>query len=172
MNTQLQHDPKTKQQLKDALYAVLYDPVQRQFQRRKEAIIGQNTLLGQYAHNSFAYKGTLYSADQNKPPRKANRLLPQMVPAMEAYLGELKALNEQEVPYVLGYINQVLNASNDFDDYLRLLPESLHNVIRQFQASCPCHNHNLPEETVQEFRQRNAASLNLMRQRMAINLII
>ena len=168
----LQHDPRTKQQIKEALYDFLYTPVEKQFKLRLDTLIIQNTLLGGHRHKSFSYKGVTYNCDVTHPPRKMNRLLPQLQPAMDEYLNELKLLNETELPFVIGFINQVLNASNDLGDYLRLLPESVHFPVERLLATCPCKMQNLSEETVAEFRKKNEASLQLMKQRLAINLII
>lgn len=171
MDHQLQHDPRTKQQIKDALYAFLYDPVQKQYKNHLDSIIIKNTQLGGYSHKSFVYKGALYKVDDSLAPRKSNRLLPQMQPQMNDYLKEIKYLNEQEVPYVLGFINQVLNSSNDFHDYLRLLPESVHSPLQKMIATCPCHNKHLPDTVVTELRTQNQSSIDLMKARMVKNLI-
>ena len=59
----LEHDPRTKQQIKDALYAYLYAPVTKQFRSRIETLIARNTILGGYSHKHYVYKGTIYNAD-------------------------------------------------------------------------------------------------------------
>jgi hypothetical protein len=169
---QLQHDPRTKQLIKDMLYDFLYVPVSNQFQRRLDVLIVKNTLLGGHSHKSFNYKGVLYSTDNGVPPRKANRLLPQLKPSMDEYLADLKQVNEQEVPFVIGFINQVLNSSNNLSDYLRILPESVHYPLEKLIARCPCRENKLNDDTVKQLREKNKASIDMMKARMVTNLII
>lgn len=168
----LQHDPRTKQQIKDMLYSFLYEPVQRQFKCRLDTLITRNTVISGASHRSFTYKGQLYSNDPSPPPRKLNRLVPQLAFDMDNYLHDLKVLNEREVPYVLGFINQVLNSSNDLHDYLRILPSSLHPPIQALIDSCPCRTKRLTDEQVHEMQSKNQQSINLVKQRMVTNLLI
>lgn len=168
----LQHDPRTKQQIKDMLYAFLYEPVQKQFKARLDSLIQRNTVVLGASHTSFTYKGNFYSNDPKAPPRKLNRLVPQLAAEMDSYLHDLKQLNDQEVLYVLGFINQVLNASNDLHDYLRVLPSSLHQPIQHLIASCPCRTKRLTEEQVQEIQAKNQHYIHLVKQRMVTNLLI
>lgn len=172
MTEQLQHDPRTKQQIKDVLYDILYTPIQKQFKQRLEQITVKNAVLGGYNHKSFMYKSVLYNCDNNVLPRKMNRLVIQLQPAMNEYLKELKQLNEKELPYVLGYINQVLNSSNELHDYLRLLPPSVHHPIQGLINTRPCRGKKLPDETVALLKEKNLVSVQLMKNRMVTNLLI
>lgn len=167
----LQYDPRTKQQIKDELYNYLYTPVEEQFKRRLLTLINRNTLLGGFSHNSFHYKGEFYNAEQSTHTYKWNRLLPALKPEMDSYLKDLKALNEEEIPYVIGFINQVLNASNDLNDYLRLLPQSVHLPIKKIIDECPCRHKQLSAEKVLEIQKQNQVSIDLMKQRQVINLL-
>lgn len=169
---QLQHDPRTKQLIKDTLYEFLYRPIENQFKNRLEVLIVRNTLLGGYSHKSFNYKGVLYSSDNGAPPRKSNRLMLQLKPAMDEYLFDLKQLNERELPFVIGFINQVLNASNDLQDYLHIFPESIHQPLEKLIATCPCQAKQLSDEKIVELREKNRASINMMKARMVTNLLI
>lgn len=172
MAEQLQHDPRTKQQIKDVLYELLYTPIQKQFKQRLKQITVENAVLAGYTHNSFMYKNVLYNCDTNVLPRKMNRLVVQLQPAMNEYLKELKQLNEKELPYVLGFINQVLNSSNELHDYLRLLPPSVHYPIQGLINTCPCLGKKLTEETVALLQEKNLGPIQLMKNRMVTNLLI
>lgn len=168
---QLQHDPRSKSQIKDALYAFLYDPIQKQFKGRIDTLIVRNAILGGYTHRHFVYKGELYNSEITHPPVKKNRLLAQLRPDVDAYLKDLEALND-ELPYVLGFINQVLNASNDLKDYLRLFPDSIHHPINHLIATCPCRTVQLSEEKIVQLKANNKESINLMKKRLVTNLLI
>ena len=172
MSEVLQHDPRTKSQIKELLYAFLYEPVQRQFKTRLDSLIIRNTAIAMVSHQSFTYRGNLYTIDTSPVPRKLTRLVPQLHADMDAYLAELKQLNDKEVPYVMGFINQVLNASNDLHDYLRLLPASVHQPIQNLIATCPCCTKRLSDDEVQKIQAKNQQSIDLVKQRMVTNLLI
>lgn len=167
------HDPRTKQQLKDAIYNHLYEPVKRSYNHKLQRIIRDNSRILRSPYESFTYRGQIYVIDAKATmPRKMNRLVPALQPLMEAYLAEVKQLNDQEVPFVMGFVNQVLNASNTFEDYLRLLPESIHGPIRAMQAACPCRTVKLTEEDIRAIQERNQLSIDLMKQRQVKNLLL
>jgi hypothetical protein len=171
METQLQHDPRTKQQIKDGLYEYIYAPVERKMKAQLEAIITKNCVLQTAGHRSFSYKSILYVSDTSPPPRKATRLHKTLHPYMDVYLQELKHLNETETPYVLGAITSILNSSNDLCDYLAVLPDSIHTPIKRFIASCPCRSKHLTEEEVLDLQRKNAQPLQLIKNRLITNLI-
>lgn len=172
MEETLQHDPRTKQMIKDLLYSFLYSRVQQQFKQRLDTLITRNTVILGATHKSFIYKGIVYSCDSERMPRRMNRLAIQLIPDMDDYLADLKQLNDHELPFVLGFINQVLNASNDLHDYLRILPQSVHQPIEQLIATCPCRAKHLTDEDVNAIQTKNQQSIALMKQRMVTNLLI
>ena len=172
MSEVLQHDPRTKSQIKDMLCNFLYEPVRKQFKHRLDTLISRNTAIIGASHQSFTYRGNLYNNDPAPVPRKLNRLVPQLVPEMESYLADLNLVNSKEMPYVVGFINQVLNASNDLHDYLRILPASLHPPIQNLIATCPFRTKRLSDDEVQEMQTKNQQSIDLVKQRMVTNLLI
>lgn len=168
----LQHDPRTKQQIKDALYGMLYDPVHRSFKNRINDLIIRNTVIGGHSHKSFIYKGVFYDCDTDRPPLRKNRLATQLKPEMEEYLADLKALNEEEIPFVRGFIIQVLNASDSLTDYLKVFPESMHYPLQSLITSYPGHSPGLDETQVKQLKQKNEKAINLLKQRMVKNLLL
>lgn len=168
----LEHDPKTKLQIKDALYAFLYAPVTKQFKARIETLIARNTILGGYSHKHFVYKGIIYNGDTTTPPMKKNRLVVQLRDPMEEYLRDRDELNNVELPFVLGFINQVLNSSNSLSDYLKVLPEAVHAPIRELLTTCPCRMDVLGPDKAEQMKHKNQSSIDLMKQRLVLNLLI
>ncbi len=168
----IEHDPRTKQTIKDALYDFLYLPVQRQFKARIDTLITRNTVMGGYSHKHFVYKGVVYTAEATPAPIKKNRLQPGLRADMEDYLKDLHALNNSELPYVIGYLNQILNASNDLTDYLRALPESVHYPLKELMATCPCRSTSLSDEKIEALKTKNKDAIDKMKQRLARNLLI
>ena len=168
----LQHDPRTKQQVKNALYQFLYGPVQKRYLQQLHQILQQNTLLIKGSHASFIYKNVFYSNESTPPPRKMNRLHPSLVTVMEDYLKDMGVLNQQEMPYVIGFITQVLNASNAFEDYLKVFPSVLHPPLEKLIASYPCHNRKLTDKEVEKLQSLNSKQIDMIKQRLITNLII
>ena len=172
MTANLQHDPMTKQQIKDALYEFLYTPLLKQFQSRLDTIIAKNSVLLGNAERSLTYKGVVYQSNGASLPRNMNRLHKQMQPSMDDYVNDLKQLNSYEIPYVLGFISQVLNSSNNPQDYLLVLPPSVHPPVEQLIKTCPCRTKKLSLIDIQNLQIRNQLSINLMKQRQVLNLLI
>ena len=172
MEATLQHDPKTKQYIKDKIYSFIYSPIQEQLQRQLHTIIQKNCTVLCAGHTSFIYKGGYYSIDNSRPPRMINSLAKVLYPEMDTYLKEIKKLNTVELPYVLGFINQVLNASDDLQDYLRVFPEAIHKPLEQIINPCPCRSKHLSEEDVLLLQSRNKTPIDLMKQRLVINLLV
>ena len=172
MEERLSHDPRTKQTIKDTLYHHLYDPVLQQFNARLEQIVVRNAVMLGSAYHSFSYKGEKYSTGTGALPRRMDRLHKSLYPVMDEYLTDIKALNDHEVPHVLGYINQVLNNSNELHDYLKMLPASIHRPIEELIATYPCRTVGLSTESIQSLKERNQSAIDLVKYRLMVNLLI
>ena len=172
MEERLHHAPHTKRQIKDALYHHLYSPILKQFSDRLEALVIRNALMLGSAHRAFSYKGISYTCSTDPMPRRMDRLNKALHPAMDAYLAELQVLNDQELPHVLGFINQVLNSSNELHDYLRLFPAAMHPPIADLIASCPCRTVGLSPLKVKALQTRNQATIDMVKHRLMINLLM
>ena len=172
MDEPLQHDPRTKQQIVDALHEFLYAPVLKQFQKRLDEIITKNGVFLNSADRCFTYKGKVYASQDADIPRVVNRLVKQLMPFMDEYIADERQLNTHELPYVLGFIRQVLNSSNNLHDYLHVLPSSVHRPVEQLIASCPCRSVKLTPEGIQELQKKNQVSIDLMKRRMVTNLLL
>ena len=171
--TQLHHDPRTKQQIKNCLYEYLYSPVQRKMNKRIKEIIVANSKAQASSQTGFMYRNEYYCIDEKAiPPRRKIRLLDSLKPKMEEHLQETKHLNEYEIPYVLGFINQVLNSSDDMQDYLKVFPTPLHPPLQKMIDSCPCSNSKLTPETADEMAKRNEVPINLIKSRLVLNLLL
>lgn len=167
----LLHDPRTKQQIKEALYEFLYGPLNKAFKARLDIIIIKNTIATRSGHQAFIYKGVVYSIMAKGLPRRAARLADQFRQEMDDYLAELKEIQNTEVPYVLGFINMVLNSTNELHDYLRVLPDAVHRPITQLIATCPCRAKSLTAEEAEQMTNKNIAAIQLIKQRLVNNLL-
>lgn len=172
MSEPLQHDPRTKQQIRDEIYQYLYSGLLKHFQTRLDDIIAKNCVLVGNSDKAFTYKGETYVTEGTVAPRRCIRLNKNLFNHMDEYLKEVKYLNNYELPHVLGYIGAVLNSSNHLHDYIRLLPDSVHRPIEKLIVTCPCKSVRLTADNILEFQQRNKLSLDLMKQRMVHNLLL
>lgn len=167
----LLHDPRTKMQIKEALYEFLYGPLNKAFKARLDTIIIKNTIATHSGHQAFIYKGNVYAIHNQGLPRRAARLADQFRPEMDEYLAELKEIQNTEVPYVLGFINQVLNSTNELHDYLRILPDAVHRPITSLIATCPCRSKSLTAEEAELMTSKNKDAILLIKKRLVNNLL-
>ncbi len=106
------------------------------------------------------------------PFGKRNPLVATLRPMVDQYLLDRKKLNEEELPFVLGFINTALNSSNSFPDYLRLLPEAVHKPIQELAQTCTCCTANLSEARIEDITKRSQLSISMMKERVIRNLLI
>lgn len=170
MTDVLVHDPRVKQQIKEAIYQYIYGPIMLQFDKRLDDIIRKNTLICR-GDSAFSYKGEVHTAPLTVPPRKPNKLDGSLITEMDDYLKDRWNLNNYELPFVLSFINQVLNASNHLQDYLRVFPPAIHHPIEELVLACPCREPKLTKESILILQNKNAIPINLLKQRMVTNLI-
>lgn len=171
MTHTIQHDPRTKNQIKEGISDYLYTPAKKQFNAKVAALIVKNSLLLGNAEQSFIYKGEKYQYGNAPLPRKMNRLVRELQPTMDSYLQEIADLNNHELPHVIGFISQVLNASNDLQDYLRVFPEAIHPPIQEIIANYPCRTTKLSLSDIEALKKKNSVAIDLIKQRLVINLI-
>lgn len=172
MDDTIQYDPRTKQQIKDLLYSHLYSPVEKASKAKLNGLILRNSSLMSNSRIGFTHKGAIYSMDDSNSIRNTNRLHPSLHKEMNDYLEEVTTLNTKELPYVIGFITNVLNSSNSLQDYLSVLPNSVHGPINKFVAACPCRKCQLSEEEAKQLIDNNQTPIALMKQRMLLNLLI
>lgn len=172
MDDTIQYDPRTKQQIKELLYKQLYSPVEKASKDKLSGLILRNSSIMGNSRTSFTYKGVVHSIEDSPSYRNSNRLHQSLYLDMNEYLKEVTQLNTMELPFVIGFINNVLNASNSLQDYLNVLPSSVHEPIRQLVTQCPCRSCQLSLEEVQKLIDTNKRPIALMKQRMVLNLLI
>ena len=155
-----------KQITKDALHAFLFEPVNTSLKKQLEHVVYRNCVVCHYTHRSVTYKGVVYNFDTEAPPRRWNRLTAELRPTMDKIIQETEELANYEVPYVMGYITQVLNSSEYFADYLALLPECVHPAFRKIL-------HTIPTPSLEPAKKVfNQKAVDLIKQRMVMNLLL
>lgn len=170
---QLSYDPRMKREIRDHLYQYLYSAVERKFNARLKEIVIQNSRLKQSSADAFVYNNETFTAEPNTVRiRNVPLLDPRLHSVMDDFLAEREELNAREMPFVLGFINETLNASDDLQDYMRIFPENLHPPLKEIVNKCLCRQARLSEERVKEIQERNARPMELMRQRLVYNIIM
>ena len=173
MTEELKYDPKSKQIIKNAMFNFLYQPLEVSTNKRLKTLIIKNSLLHGNNQHWVSYRNKEYATDSTKVrPRAMNRLKAELRPLMDEYLEDLVEINTVERPYVLGFINQTLNASSSLQDYLKIFPESMHKPLKHFIDTCGSRVGKLEPEMVASIKQRNQIPIELMKKRMVLNLLI
>jgi hypothetical protein len=172
MEERLQHDPHTKHRIKNLLYSFLYDAADAKRKKQLDDLITRNAFLLGNSIYSFRYKGNVYSMEGCANHRRVNNLALVLHPIMAEYLKELEELNTIELPYVIGFINQVLNSSNCLPDYLKVFPEAIHRPIQHLMDTCPCKACTLEQSSVESLKDKNKDTIYLIKQRLVTNLLI
>lgn len=171
MSEQLRYDPRSKKLIKDRLYQFLYAPVEEHFQKRLDTIIQKNSKLWGNAQRRMDYRGELYEVNKPGPAdRHVNRCHADIRPLMKDYLEDLNELNQTEIPYVVGYINKVLNKSESMADYKKLLPESVHAPLNIL--TFPCNTELLQPDQIKQLQENHHQAVMLMKKRMVENLLL
>ena len=176
-------NPHAKQIIRTNLLKLLYFHAFEGLDTELKKIIINNTLRQTYTHKSFTYKDSLYSCVSAIPPRIKNRLLPALRPDMDAYL-KSKAVLVKEEEAVSGFLTRMLNVSETLEDYLAILPETLHERVSKLVETIQCNSghssvspfdtplKSLTDNEVAFFKQKNQAYSDLIKNRMVLNLIV
>lgn len=171
------YDFVVKQHIKDVLYTHLYGSVDARYNASMDQLIERNSYECGNAQLAFVYDGQMVRHSQfvpkgSPPIHKTNPLASELVSPYLQLQAERNQLFTKELPYVMGYINQVLNISDSFDDYVALLPESLHNVLERLRSECPRLPQELQQSDLENLRGKNTSSIELLKQRLLSNLLM
>lgn len=173
MSTDLVYDPHTKTMIRDELYEHIYRPVREQFRKRLHTLITKNSALHGNTQAFMRFRNVVYHTDNpGQQPRVVNTCHKTLLPLMTEYADDLDKMNNEEVPYVLGFITAVLNSSNSLQDYLRLFPECIHKPVEDLIRRCGCRQTTLAPERVDEIRTNHQIPIEVLKQRMVMNLLL
>jgi hypothetical protein len=158
--------------IRTSIHEFLYGPVREYYQRELHELIDLNEQISQGVNEIFVYRGIRYAKKEFRHlPKHIPRLDPTLHDRMERYLAETKELNDVEVPLVMGYIQNVLNTSDQLQDYLALFPSAIHPPIQQVIDHCNCRGVNLTLAEAEKMIDTHAKSFDYIKQRMVFNLL-
>ena len=164
------YEPNLKYRIKGRIWEVLFTPVEKDLKKQLEVIASKNCHLQGLSHKSFLYKGMRFNADTTPPPLRSNYLAPSLKPDMEEYLSKVNEYRDHEENLITGYITMVLNLCTHPLDCLRLLPTGLHAHVADLLRTSP--ESDLDEGIVQEVLKNNQKPIQMIKERMALNLLL
>ena len=168
-NTLIGHNALINYSIRARINDSLYLPVDQDFKKRLKTIAEQNCRLLGVSHLSFSYKGVVFNADHTFPSRYSTRLHSSLYGAMSEYLHEKEQIDTYEKPIVLGGINHLLNSTNNIEDVLMVLPDSLHSDLGVcFRDTTKA---RLNQKKLEKLKETLKPAITLMKERMALNLL-
>jgi hypothetical protein len=165
------YDPRLRTVIKEQLFVTMYDTINQRLYKKINHLIEQNAIACNYIHRSFVFRNQLYQNDPAPPPRPSNRLHPTLLPIMASYIDEFNALNDEEIPFIQGYLARVLNAFKNLEDCLEFLPDTLKPVLLGFIAQYPTTSPRVSPDVLAKFKLENDQYLDKFKQYMVMNLI-
>lgn len=164
-------NPRLKLAIKERISQFLYSDPLTKLRKDLEYIITTNDQLSNKGHYMFTYRGVRYKWYENMPlvwgPLPLHQSLHKQ---MDQYIKETKELAEESA-LTLGYIQNILNKSDNPEDYLRLIPSALHVPIHELLAQFPDISKTLSLTDAEKLIKTHARSVDLIKQRLMLNLL-
>ena len=132
--------------------------------------LDNNQLMG-YSHRSYVFNGEFYNHEVDDGPPIRQKLHPSLVPRAKQLDQEFGHPLTVEKVKVGGYLSSVLAYSPYPGDYLALLPPSLHGIVKTTILTIDWAPHLSPEK-IAMFMAKHGSHYELIRQRLALNLIL
>ena len=160
-----------KYDIKTQLYHHLFDTVLRDFQKQIAAIGTKNSLLLGTSEPHFSYKGSSYLVNAVPVSRRLMRLHKSLYDTMDFLLESKNKFTYGEENIITNFITRVLNSSKNPHDFLKMFPSAVHHVIQDLVDTLPNNLPSIPEEELQAVIQSSQKPIQLMKERMALNLL-
>lgn len=160
-----------KYDIKTQLYHHLFDPVLRDIQKQIAAIGTKNGLLWGTSEKHFSYKGSTYLVNDVPIPRKFLRLHKSLFDTMDSLLEFQNKFSYEEEIIITNFITRVLNSSKNPHDFLKMFPSAVHHVIQDLVEASPTNLPSISEEELQAVVLSSQKPIQLMKERMALNLL-
>lgn len=167
----IKHHPLAKANVKMDLLKAVYGPGEKEFTKAIQGIIEQNSRRQGIYASSFCYRGVSYPSGKQYP-RSPYSLHPDFWATVDDLIKQRDDLEIYEKPLVSAFVTNVLNSSDYWEDFLKVLPESLHQFIHErrflFNSQVP----TLDDAQVQLILARHAKGAQLLRTRLVWNLLL
>lgn len=159
------------EEFKKLLYVKPLDDIRK----RLYALGDHNGQLVGNQQRCFLYRGEMFAVEcypKGKVPRPINWLRPELHADMQRLQDEKHEIENLEMPYVLGYLQRVMQVARTQRDYLALIPNVLHAPIKKHATAFANYLEDLPDTEVAAFLQDNDRYLGKLKERMTFNLLL
>lgn len=163
-------DPKVKQTICQLLVDFVYTPAKAKLDNQLVAIMNSHSNEFPGMSPAFMYKGTVYSSAGFRPVRgqKLGMLSRRLYDHMEKWVAEQKVLFEEEVE-AHNYFACLVIEAKDTAELQALTPDFLHPALQiSSDYSRPC---LLTAEDIERFNKANAKHIQMLKERLVLNLI-
>lgn len=119
-------DPRMKARIMNAMLNMLYARPLNRLAETRLRLVQRNDFAHGNGISGFCFKGEYYRDNRNvRRTIQVNRLMPELHAEMLEYLTEVSEEIPSEEIRTKGYIQKMLNASDNPADFMRLFPECL-----------------------------------------------
>lgn len=164
--------PTIRPGLRDDVINYLYQKDEQSAAEMLSQIIDEHVRLTGQNQLSFMFYGKVYCNQYAAKPMIAPPLHPDLEPRMKAWLLDRLAVEREEKLIVKNLITAILNTSDHPEDWMKLLPPAVHQPIADFAFYNPqLAGSTLTPEQVEAFETKQERFLNMLKGRLALNLI-
>lgn len=160
------HQGTAKQALLLSLDSYIYRAANHKLTKTLDTIIKHNSLITGSNCMAFNYKGELYWTITNRVYGKAPYLDKSLYDSTDKYINESLEISN-EVTMVNGFFTKILLMAKTKEDVVALLPECLRSVLGSHINS----SKTFSNEYVQEFLTSHEQSVQLIKERLVLNMV-
>lgn len=166
-------DPKVRPELREALMGSLYQKDTDAAEQSLHTIMEKHCQITETEIRGFTFMGKTHYAPGYLHKKPIHALHPDLHAEMLAWVQDRRTVEKEEKLIVGNLITAVLNTSDSPEDWKKLLPPAIHSVIDWFISykiySLP--PPKLTDAQVEAFERKQERFLNILKGRLALNLI-
>lgn len=166
-------EPKTRPECRDYVIQYLYNKDAEGAAMLLSGIIDDHCQITGHMQRAFMFYGKVYQPNITPPKLIAPPLHESLHERMWAYVKDRQVVEREEKLIVKNLLTAVFNVSDSYKDWLRILPPAVHEPIEQFFTYRWTEQHEaiLTEQQVEAFQNKQERFLNMLKGRLALNLI-
>lgn len=160
----------TKNNIKKAITAFLYEPAQKKIKDKFDLIANSFAVDSKHREPAFMYKGEVYFSEGFRPVRgnKVGLLPKRLYDHMEKWLADVQDIKAEEF-HVQGFLSCALIEANNTSELKELLPSCVHACITapdEYKGQS-----SLSLEEVARFHETHANHIQKIKERVVLNMI-
>lgn len=164
---------RTKDYIQARIETALFNRVECVLRDVLEDIHVEQKNLVKSSFTMFRFRGRRHTWKMLWDTDNVPDLHPSLHERMQKFLDDNKNIEEYEKPCVNGLLRAMFTHSDFLADYQDILPESLHDCFEGYESLFDATNtKQFTPEALAEFKERNAAYIQLMRNRMLMNILL